>query len=295
MTHICVSKPTIVGSDNGLSPGRRLDIIWFNAGIMLIRPLGTNFSEILIEIHNATFSLKKMHLQISSGNGGHFVSASVCWQIIYHEPLGISASPITIIDSLTPNVLLFLHEWYRGTYDHECICRLHDIEALSVMMTSSNGNIFRVTGPLCGEFTGPGEFPTQRPVTQNKRLSKQTWGWWFETLSWSLWRHCNVLLTLYAWNPPVNDRFSHTKDLWCGRYLEGFLCCDFFNPDKSLKKNQSSLWWYTWQKVLVANFQRQNFRRSMWYLPGMIPVQFICFYVKMTKISADVADRRRSV
>ena len=34
-------------------------------------------------------------------------------------------------------------------------------------MTSSNGNIFRVTGPLCGEFTGPGEFPTQRPVTQS--------------------------------------------------------------------------------------------------------------------------------
>ena len=68
-------------------------------------------------------------------------------------------------------------------------------------MTSSNGNIFRVTGPLCGEFTGPGEFPTQRPVTRsfdvffdlrlNKRLSKQPWGWWFETLSWSLWRHCN--------------------------------------------------------------------------------------------------------
>ena len=65
------------------------------------------------------------------------------------------------------------------------------------MMTSSNGNIFRVTGPLCGEFTGPGEFPTQRPVARsldvrlNKRLSKQPWGWWFETPSWSLWRHCN--------------------------------------------------------------------------------------------------------
>ena len=67
------------------------------------------------------------------------------------------------------------------------------------MMTSSNGNIFRVTGPLCGEFTGPGEFPTQRPVTRSfdvffdlyKRLSKQPWGWWFETLSWTLWRHCN--------------------------------------------------------------------------------------------------------
>ena len=35
------------------------------------------------------------------------------------------------------------------------------------MMTSSNGNIFRVTGPLCGEFTGPGEFPTQSPLTRS--------------------------------------------------------------------------------------------------------------------------------
>ena len=69
------------------------------------------------------------------------------------------------------------------------------------MMTSSNGNVFRVTGPLCGEFTGPGEFPTQRPVTRsfdvffdlrlNKRLSKQPWGWWFETLSGPLWRQSN--------------------------------------------------------------------------------------------------------
>ena len=69
-----------------------------------------------------------------------------------------------------------------------------------IMMTSSNGNIFRVTGPLCGEFTGPGEFPAQWPVTRsfdvffdlglNKRLSKQPWGWWFETPPWSLWRQC---------------------------------------------------------------------------------------------------------
>ena len=55
--------------------------------------------------------------------------------------------------------------------------------------------------PLCGEFTGPGEFPTQRPVTRsfdvlfdlrpNKRLSKQWRGWWFETLSRPFWRHRN--------------------------------------------------------------------------------------------------------
>ena len=50
MTHICVGKLTIIGSDNGLSPERRQAIIWTNAGILLIGPLGTNFSEILIEI-----------------------------------------------------------------------------------------------------------------------------------------------------------------------------------------------------------------------------------------------------
>ena len=58
VTHICVGKLTIIGSDNGLSPGRRQAIIWTNAGILLIGPLGTNFSEIQIEIQ--TFSYKKM-------------------------------------------------------------------------------------------------------------------------------------------------------------------------------------------------------------------------------------------
>ena len=48
--HICVSKLTTIGSDNGLEPGRRQAIIWTNAGILLIAPLGTNLSEILIEI-----------------------------------------------------------------------------------------------------------------------------------------------------------------------------------------------------------------------------------------------------
>ena len=65
MTHICVGKLTIIGSGNGLLPGQRQAIIWTNAGIMLIGPLGTNISEILIAIH--TFSLKKMHLKMSSG------------------------------------------------------------------------------------------------------------------------------------------------------------------------------------------------------------------------------------
>ena len=65
VTHICVSELNIIGSDNGLSHGRRQAIIWTNAGKLLIGHLGTNFSEILSEIH--TFSFKKMHLKMSSG------------------------------------------------------------------------------------------------------------------------------------------------------------------------------------------------------------------------------------
>ena len=80
-------------------------------------------------------------------------------------------------------------------------------------MTSSNGNIFRVAGHLRRDSPVTGEFPTQRPVTQsfdvffdlrmNNRLSKQSWGWWFDTLSRPLWRHCNVH-ELKKLNIPVN-------------------------------------------------------------------------------------------
>ena len=163
-------------------------------------------------------------------------------------------------------------------------------------MTSSSGNLFHVTGHLCGEFTGhrcklchynditwaswssrspairvcaryfaqdefieastwwrhqmeifsallaicagnspvTGEFPTQRPVTRsldiyfdlrpNERLSKQWWGWWFETLSRSLWRHRNEILKNCVsgpllwdsngdWSPIVNNA-ENVSMLW---------------------------------------------------------------------------------
>ena len=75
-THICVGKLTTIDSDNGLSPGRRQAIIWTIAGILLIGPLGTNFSEILMGIQ--TFSFKKMHLKMSPAKWRSFVSASMC-------------------------------------------------------------------------------------------------------------------------------------------------------------------------------------------------------------------------
>ena len=90
------------------------------------------------------------------------------------------------------------HYWHTPS-KHAMMCFIE-----SIMMTSSNGNIFRVTGPLCGNSPVPGEFPAQRPVARsfdvfldlrlNKRLSKQSWGWWFKTPYWPLWRHYNARL-----------------------------------------------------------------------------------------------------
>ena len=75
----------------------------------------------------------------------------------------------------------------------------------AIMMTSSNGNIFHVTGPLCGEITGHRWIPHIKAsdaelwgffdLRLNKRFSKQSWDWWFETSSRSLWRHCNNVST----------------------------------------------------------------------------------------------------
>ena len=70
VSHICIGKLTNIGSYNGLSPGRCQAIIWTNAGILLIGPWGTKFSEILIGFH--TFSFKKIHLKMSSGKWWSF-------------------------------------------------------------------------------------------------------------------------------------------------------------------------------------------------------------------------------
>ena len=80
VTHICVGNLTIIGSDNGLSPGRRQAITWTNVGILLIGPLGTNLSEILIETH--TVSFKKIHLKMSSGKWRPFC---LCLNVLKHN------------------------------------------------------------------------------------------------------------------------------------------------------------------------------------------------------------------
>ena len=81
--HICISKLTIIASDNGLLPGRLQATICTNDGILLIGPVETNFSEIWIAIH--IFSFKKMHLKMSSGKWRPFCLGL---NVLAHWPLG---------------------------------------------------------------------------------------------------------------------------------------------------------------------------------------------------------------
>ena len=74
--YICISKQNIIGSDNGLLPSWRQAIFWTNAGILLTWPSGSNFNEMLIEIN--TFSLKKIHLKMSSAKMAAILSRTQC-------------------------------------------------------------------------------------------------------------------------------------------------------------------------------------------------------------------------
>ena len=102
--------------------------------------------------------------------------------------------------------IVLIRSWGTSPFSEQLRAgkRNHEAKGIKVnhhMMTSSNGNIFRVTGPLWGNSPVIGEFPSHRSVTRsfhvffdlrlNKRLSKQSWDWLFETPSGSLWRHCN--------------------------------------------------------------------------------------------------------
>ena len=110
------------------------------------------------------------------------------------------------------------------------------------MMTSSNGEFFNVTGPLCGEFTGHQWIPHTKAsdaelhvffdLRLNKQLNKQLWSWWFEMPSCSLWSHRNVLDQFqffkesFSWQWPKNTLFcwldSSTQHLWYFLYFMTF-------------------------------------------------------------------------
>ena len=219
VTHICVSNLTIIGSDNGLSPGRRQAIIWTNAGILLVGPLWTNINEILIEIHSLSF--KKMHLKMSSGKWRSFclglnvlTSNIQAWGVCYvHSFYRILIKMLFITQFLTHGITLINIEQRASSIfrfrmsgdgywqiDDCAIWQWSTLEEYGyTWWLIQIGNFLRVTGPLWREPTVTGGFPSQRPVTRNfcvffglrltKRLSRQSRRRWLEASSRSLWRH----------------------------------------------------------------------------------------------------------
>ena len=174
-----------------MAPDKRQTISWTNAGIPLIGPLETSCSEIWSKYN---FSFKKMNLKTSLAK-----CLAFC--------LGLIMS--TVNDWIDP--CLVDRETDRWLIDRLIAVLFftvsHDFHMESSIMTSSNGNISALLAFYAGNSPVTGEFHTKRPVTRsfdvffdlrlNKPLSKQSWGWWFETLSRPLWRHCNVLRLSY--------------------------------------------------------------------------------------------------
>ena len=148
----------------------------------------------------------------------------------------------------------------------------YDLTSIPAMMTSSNGNIFRVTGHLCGEFIGPRWIPTQRPVTQsfdvffdlhsNKRLSKQWPGWWFDTQSCPLWRHRNAAKKSNYLSIPKLQWCNCWILAWMSNLVPHFLCeqllihagINLIRGPRSLCYIQSLM--FALEMIMVVKFSR---------------------------------------
>ena len=145
------------------------------------------------------------------------------------------------------------------------------------MMTSSNKTFSALLALCTGNSPVTGEFHAQRPVTRNfdvfidlrlnKRLSKQSWGWWFETPPGSLWRHCNVAhgMTLLQYYYTIRNWITIARNfhrIWVVK------------EKKSLAKwTPKQIWWhffsnaFCWVFVLCFKFH------SICYCAGPVDVK----------------------
>ena len=146
---------------------------------------------------------------------------------------------------------------------------------------------------LCvGNSSVPGEFPAQRPVMRsfdvffdmrpNKRLSKQSWGWWFETLSCSLWRHCNAASYVHLQGKPPVSWILHTEG-WV--YI--LLC---YRPGvrvtntKVLKKTFSTMFGSDWLMLKHQPITTKHSAKSFYFLKPFSFSQHLMKQLKERKI-----------
>ena len=149
---------------------------------------------------------------------------------------------------------------YNHTIDQTPWWR-HQMETFSALLAICAGN-----SPV------PGEFPTQRPVTRSyddffdprlyKRLSKQSWGWWFETLSRPLLRHCNamrIMNSLEIWHKNDSTATGRSEDTFSIFEIKAWLS-DFI---MSMTRLWNLIAWPVWGEgpVIVAIKGKKNIKR----------------------------------
>ena len=157
----------------------------------------------------------------------------------------------------------------------------HQMEAFSALLALCAGN-----SPV------PGEFPWQRPVTwifdvffdprPNKRLSKQSWGWWLETLSRPLWRHCNdndvawasgclkSLATRFLLNSLFNHQMKHQSFVLLP-FVKGNCQWQVVHSERASYAESASISWrhhkHDWTHDAIAKYL---------YIPSAVPVKTGC-------------------
>ena len=166
----------IIVSDNGLLLVRHQAVIWICC--FIVNPIHRkNFSAIWI---------KKTKIFIDKNAFENIVAASMWWVVskIYHEVHFVAISAAQIRFAAWTSFGFLVLQWGSVSGVRHIKRNLH-------MMTSSNGDIFRIADPLCGEFTGHRWIPPHKGQWRgalmfsliyalNKRLSKQSWVWWLQ-------------------------------------------------------------------------------------------------------------------
>ena len=182
--HICVGKHTIIGPDNGLSPSQCQAIIWTNAGILLVGPLGTNFSDILIgnsyifiqenPFENGVWKMasilswpqcvgKKLScLRVKLPWHGHLWSQKICavgaqLSCVYHHIESVHFMTVLHVYGLT------LHCWIVANWSLQCT--ISSSQIIPVLMYNWNGILYWLHSQVNVSYTcfsanewNPGEF-----------------------------------------------------------------------------------------------------------------------------------------
>ena len=176
-----------------------------------------------MKFHHRIVKTHKVVTLRSRQNGWHFADDSSKYIFLNENERNLNKNSLNFIPKGPVNnipALVQLMAWRRPGASHYqnqlwLICFIND--SYSIFPTAwwrHQMETFSALLAICaGNSPVPGEFPTQRPVTRsfdvyfdlrpNGRLSKQSWGWWFETLSRSLWRHRNGFTHILHDNSPA--------------------------------------------------------------------------------------------